>query len=256
MLVMVACCVLAALAGRMQQVFRQASLLRRDLALERDKNRAAQDEVARLRRELEVLHGRLGKLTIHVPNSIYLVALPARDEYEWKWRVYLPKRDLWRVVARHGIVSDKGLVPDPDMPAPYGARQFDATGAFAGGEHEVRAFISLDLVQQRSVVVQVGDDTVRTPLSPILERLILKNEHGWSLMQTGSARHLDENNPLINRAPFPVTFPTGKVELLWWNVRADSSGRGNRAIQIWIEPDDGSPPDFESGPPLGANRGS
>jgi hypothetical protein len=118
MLVMVACCVLAALAGRLQQVFQQASLLRRDLAQEREKNRAAQAEVGRLKREQEILYGRLGKLTIHDPNSIYLVALPARDEFEWKWRVFLPKGNRWRVAARHGIVSDKRLAADPDVPAP------------------------------------------------------------------------------------------------------------------------------------------
>ena len=245
MLAMLAFCALAALVGRLVQVDQQASSLRRDLALERDKTRAVQAEVSRERQELEILHGRLGKLTIHDPNAIYLVALAARDQFEWKWRLHLPPGNRWRVVARHGILADDRLTFDPDA-----SGQFDAIVGLAGGEHDVDAFISRDLMAQRSVVVQVGDYTLRTPLSPDHERLILDNKYG-SQMQAGRTYHLDENNPLINKAPYPLAYEVGKVELLLWKVMADSSGRDGHAIQIWIEPDAPPPLVFGSGPPLG-----
>ena len=80
-------------------------------------------------------------------------------------------------------------------------------------------------------MVRIGDRTLRTPISPNHERLILNPKHG-SLLQAGQAVHLDDINPAIDRAPAPVLFPIGKVELLRWIVTADSSSPDGYAFRF------------------------
>jgi hypothetical protein len=66
------------------------------------------ERVETQQREIERLKAELGYLTINDPAKIHVLQLPTRDNYHWKWRIYLPE-GRWKVFQGAGGVRPQGF---------------------------------------------------------------------------------------------------------------------------------------------------
>ncbi len=52
--------------------------------------------------EIVKLSAELGKLTIQDPSKVHILALPSKEDWHWRWRIYLPPGKTWRITEAVG----------------------------------------------------------------------------------------------------------------------------------------------------------
>ncbi|MBW3600787.1 MAG: hypothetical protein KY475_26415 [Planctomycetes bacterium] len=62
-------------------------------------NVAALRDIPRLRSENRRLRDELGYLTVEDPERLHLISVPRYEDLRWQWRIYVPRRDQFRVVV-------------------------------------------------------------------------------------------------------------------------------------------------------------
>lgn len=52
--------------------------------------------------EIVKLSAELGKLTIQDRSKVHILALPSKEDWHWRWRIYLPPGKTWKITEALG----------------------------------------------------------------------------------------------------------------------------------------------------------
>ena len=133
------------------------------------------ETVKKQQEEISRLRGELGYLTITDRGKVHIIQLDAREDYHWRWRVYLPPGKKWSLCEAFGRVPPLG----------YENMQH-GWSSIPEGEHTIEVYFDRDENGQRRFVVRRG--TGRTSMTVDDDQFEQLISAGYSTSTAGSSK--------------------------------------------------------------------
>lgn len=140
------------------------------------------------------LEAELGKLTVKDPSKVHILALPSKEDWHWRWRVYLPPGKTWRITEALGEKVPKqgfGL-----SNVSHGSSSF----AMNQTEFTAEAWLNRDINGSLRLNLQFGNSRSASGIS---------DEDAKKLMASGSTQ-----SHTAGMSATEVYYPAGPIELL------------------------------------------
>ncbi len=119
LLVAIVACVFAAYLGTARRLAEASATISRQKA-----------ELDAQKVEIAKLEAELGKLTIKDPSKVHILALPSKEDWHWRWRVYLPPGKTWIITHAVGEKVPKQGFDMSNLPHGPSGSIFPSKGEF------------------------------------------------------------------------------------------------------------------------------
>jgi hypothetical protein len=144
--------------------------------------------------EIATLQAELGTLTIKDPTKVHILALPSREDWHWRWRVYLPPGKKWKIAEALGEkVPKQGF----DM---TGVPHSSSNGALGKGQFTAEVWLARDINGALRLNRKFAGSGVASGIS---------EEDGKKLLAEGST-----STDVAGMFATAVLDPAGPIELL------------------------------------------
>ncbi len=198
-------------------------------------------EISPLRAELLQLRQQRGQLMIENPARAYAVRVPQPDPNLWRWRVYLPPHQKYRLVNVQGTIPPRLISPQKgkddstwvaDLNQAPSVARCEHTGPELSGEFNVE--VSLFHYEDRwRVVVDPGHDITELPPSFIEGDWLAPTDRCESTENlVGNQRDYGDHEPIVLlqlEKPVVSPAPGGGTKRSEPTVPAPG-------IALWLEP--------------------
>jgi hypothetical protein len=138
-------------------------------------------ELATRDAEIAKLNAELGKLIIQDPGKVHILALPSKEDWHWRWRVYLPPSKTWKITE---AVGEKVPKEGFDMSQ---LSHSASIGTEAKSEFTAEVWLARDINGKLILYRQFGDGRSGIHISP---------EDAKKLLANGSSSSHDPAGPI------------------------------------------------------------